>query len=247
MKNTKKIADSIVEALINKLSKESLQSIECIYIPGSYSRGDWLNSSSDLDIHIINSGNTKSKQEDLAKIHGIINEAIDSRIFYSHAPGGVDYGFSEIENIPKTMEEVLKPNPYTYFSTFMFDIKKHCMTIYGTELSKLLPETPDPKMNVKEWIKILIEKNKTYEEGNDRISYNTYKIILGLQILYGINSINKYEILQLYQKNVPSFNKKWFGELIIRNYIGSIYPERPMKKFENKLFIEFIEDINKLL
>jgi predicted nucleotidyltransferase len=247
MENTKEIADSIVEALVNKLSKENLQSIKSIYIPGSYSRGDWLNCSSDLDIHIISSGYIESKQNDLIKIRGIIEKAIDSKIFYSHTPGGVDYGFNGIDNIPKTIEEALKPSPYAYFSTFMFDIKKYCKTIYGTELSKLLPETPDPKMNAKEWIKILIERNKTYEEGSFKILYNTYKIILGLQILYGTNSINKYEILQLYQKNVPLFNRKWFGEIIIRNYIGSIYPEKPLIKLETKLLKEFIDGIKELI
>ena len=247
MENTRKIAEKIVETLENELLRINIPSIKCIYISGSFCRGDWLNSSSDLDIHMIFSENIETKQNDLAKIYEIVENSNDLKTFYSHTPGGIDFGFNDITNVPKTLEEALKPSPYPYFSTLMFDIKKHCKTIYGIELTKLLPETPNPKNNVKEWIKLLIERTKKMEEGNIKIPFNTYKIILGLQILYGENNINKYDILQLYQKNVPSFDNKWFGEVVIRNYIGSIYPERPLINFESKLYTKFMEDVNEML
>jgi predicted nucleotidyltransferase len=247
MENTKKIAEIIVKTLENELPKTDLPSIKCIYVPGSFCRGDWLNNSSDLDIHMIFSENNETRQNDLNKIYGIVEKAKNQKIFYSHAPGGIDYGFVEIRNIPKTLDEALKPNPYPYFSTLMFDIKKYCKTIYGIDLNKLLPETPDPKKNIKEWLLILIERTKKLEADNIKIPFNTYKMIQGLQILYGENNINKYEILQLYEKNVPEFEMKWFGGIVIRNYIGSIYPNRPLASFENELYIRFMDEIGMML
>jgi flavodoxin len=247
MENTKKIAENIVNTLGEQLAKIELSSIASIYVPGSFCRGDWLNNSSDLDIHFVFSENTDMRQNDMDKIYKIIEKAKGRKTLYSHAPGGIDYGFSEMANVPKTLEEALAPNPYPYFSTLMFDIKKYNKTIYGVEINQLLPEAPDPKLNVKEWILILIERTKKLENESIKIPLNAYKIILGLQILYGDNNINKYEILQLYQKNVPEFDMKWFGEMIIRNYIGSIYPERPLTIFENELYIKFMTDIIMLL
>jgi predicted nucleotidyltransferase len=243
MENTKKIAEIIVKTLENELSQINLPSIKCIYVPGSFSRGDWLNNSSDLDIHMIFAETNETRQNDLNIIYEIVEKAKDSKTFYSHTPGGIDYGFNEIINIPKTPEEALKPGPYPYFSTLMFDIKKYCKTIYGIDLYKFLPETPDPKKNIKEWLLILMERTKKLEMGNIKIPFNTYKMILGLQILYGENTINKYEILQLYEKNVPEFEMKWFGGIVIRNYLGSMYPGRPLASFENELYVNFMDDI----
>jgi predicted nucleotidyltransferase len=246
MENTKETSEIIVNALGNNLTKIILPSIISIYIPGSFCRGDWLNNSSDLDIHIIFSKNNETRENDLKRIYESVEEAKGSKILYSHMPGGIDYGFNEIANVPKTLEEALEPSPYPYFSTLMFDIKEHNKTIYGTEINKLLPETPDPRINIKKWIQILIERTRRLENNNIKIPFNIYKMILGLQILYGDKNINKYDILQLYQKNVPGFKMKWFGEMVIRNYIGSIYPERPLLIFENKLYREFMDNIMKL-
>jgi predicted nucleotidyltransferase len=240
MENTKEIAEKIVETLSNELSKIKLSSLKCIYILGSYCRGDWLNNCSDLDIHMIYSEDNNMRQNDLNKIHKIVENINGLKKINSHCPGGIDYGFNEFAYIPKTVEDASKPNPYPYFSALMFDLKKYHKTVYGIELNELLPETPDTKTTTKNWLLVLLERTKVLERGNIKIPFNVYKIILALQLIFGEITINKYKILELYQRNVPEFEMKWFGEMIIRNYIGSIYPERPLIMYEHNMYLDFL-------
>ena len=78
-------------------------------------------------------------------------KSLEGQDFPSHCPGGVEYGFNNIGNIPKTYDEACKPSPYAYFSTLMFDFKTNNITIYGENINDLLPETPDPKVYAREW------------------------------------------------------------------------------------------------
>jgi predicted nucleotidyltransferase len=247
MEHTKEIADTIVNKLQNALAKFSLPSMKCIYISGSYCRGDFLNNSSDLDVNFIFSDNNGTKDNDLKTINNIVEKAKGTKILYSHCPGGIDYGYNEYSYIPKSLIEASKPNPYPYFSTLMFDLKKYHKTIYGEELSKLLPDTPDPKKTVKDWLIVLIDRARKIDKNDIKIQFVMYKIILALQLLFGEISINKYNILHLYEKNVPGFKMKWFGEMVIRNYIGSIYPERPVIMYEYELYANFMNQVIQLV
>jgi hypothetical protein len=247
MESTKEIADNIVDTLKNELMGKNLPSFKCVYISGSYCRGDWLDNCSDLDVGIIYSDNSKSKQNDLDEIHRIIEKAKRGKILYSHTPGGIDYSFSENKHIPKTLAEASRPNPYPYFSTLMFDLKENHKTIYGIGLNDLLPETPNPKKTAKDWLLALIGRMDKLDPGDIKLQYNTYKMVLALQLLFGKETINKYEILKLYQGNVPEYKMKWFGQMAIRNYMGSIFPERPAIIYDHKLYMDFITEVKKLI
>ena len=244
MINTKLLADKVVDTLINRLQNCELLAFKSIYISGSYCRGDWLNSSSDLDIHMINSDNCQEyKDDNLNYIKSIVSETLNGQNFPSHCLGGIEYGFSNISNIPKTYAEACSPSPYAYFSTLMFDFKKNHITIYGDEINDLLPETPNPKANAREWFIMLSERIKNYEIDDYRLPFSVYKTIIAAQLHYGEATVNKYKIIELYQKYVPDFTMKWFGELIIRNYIGSIYPERLPMRFPHSEYMSFIDEL----
>ena len=129
----------------------------------------------------------------------------------------------------------------------MFDLKKYSKTIYGTNICELLPETPNTKIVSREWVKSLINRTRNYEKDNIKIIFNVYKIIIGLQIFWGEITVNKYDILKLYQENVPDFEMKWFGEMIIRNYIGSIYPKKSQTIFDFNKYINFMENVDEIL
>jgi hypothetical protein len=45
----------------------------------------------------------------------------------------------------------------------------------------------------------------------------------------------------------PDFPSKSFGEAIIRNYLGSFYHERPPFSFPYENYIEFFNDVQRLL
>ena len=248
MVNTKSLADKIVDTLINRLKNCKLNAFKSIYISGSYCRGDWLNSSSDLDIHMINiDTGDESKGNDLNCIKSIVSESLNRQDFPSHCPGGIEYGFNSISNIPKTYDEACVPSPYAYFSTLMFDFKKNHITIYGDEINDMLPESPDPKANASKWFLMLSERIKTYEPDDYRLPFSTYKTIIAAQLHYGEIVINKYRMLELYQKYIPDFTMKWFGELVIRNYIGSIYPDRLPVRFPHADYTSFIDELTCLI
>jgi len=50
-------------------------------------------------------------------------------------------------------------------------------------------------------------------------------------------------MLGLYHKYIPDFPMKWFGELVIRNYIGSIYPDRPPVRFPHSKYMVFNDEL----
>jgi hypothetical protein len=244
MINTKLLADKIVDTLIKRLGNCELSAFKSIYVCGSYCRGDWLNSSSDLDIHMINSDNGgEYKEDNLNYIKSIVYESLNGQNFPSHCPSGIEYGFSNISNIPKTLDEALKPSPYAYFSTLMFDFKNNHITVYGDEINDILPETPDPKDNSRAWFLMLSDRIKNFEPDDYRLPFSTYKTIIAAQLYYGEITINKYRMTELYQKYVPDFSTKWFGELVIRNYIGSIYPDRLPIRFPHSEYMAFIDEL----
>jgi len=246
--NTKLLADNIIDTLFNRLKNHELPAFKSIYVCGSYCRGDWLNSNSDLDIHMINNDNADEYQEEnLNHIKSIVSEVLNGDVFYSHCPGGIEYGFNSIANIPKTYDEACKPSPYAYFSTLMFDFKKNHITLYGDEINNLLPETPNPKENAYEWIAMLSDRIKSLEKDDFRLPFSTYKCIIAAQIYFGEETINKYKMLELYHKYVPDFSMKWFGELVIRNYIGSIYPEKIPVRFPHSEYLSFVDELTNIV
>jgi hypothetical protein len=244
MTNTKLLADKVVHALETKLSANELLSFKSIYITGSYCRGDWLNCSSDLDIHmIINNNGIEYKEMDFEYVQSIVVDVLDNHPFPSHCPGGIDYGFSSIDNIPKTTKEACIPSPYAPFSALMFDFRQHNLTVYGENVNELLPEAPDPKTCVKEWFDMLASRIQNTNPDNIKLAFNTLKAITAAQIYFGEKTVNKYKILELYQRYVPYFSTKYFGEMVIRNYIGSIYPNRTPISFQHSEYLSFINDL----
>ncbi|MCL2774246.1 MAG: hypothetical protein FWD71_12975 [Oscillospiraceae bacterium] len=245
--NTKILADSVVEKLSAELKKYNLSYFKSIYVCGSYCRGDWLNSNSDLDIHTICDDNQSDlREENFGLLKSLVDEALRGRDFPAHSES-IEYGFSSLENIPKTYEEALKPSPYAYFSTLMFDLKENHITLYGEEINGLLPQAPNPRENAEDWLLSLINRTENLKRGDFRLYWITYKIILAAQILFGEITINKYKILELYQKHIPEFPAKYFGEIVIRNYLGSVYPERPPVIFDEDEYKNFISELSKLI
>jgi len=192
---------------------------------------------------IINDSGSEYRESNLDYIKSIVTEAIGEEGFLSHCPGGIEYGFSYISDIPKTSAEACSPSPYAYFSTLMYDLKEHHLTIYGDEINTLLPDSPDPKANARDWLLMLVERTKSLSIDDFRLPFNVYKAIIAAQLHHGEVTVNKYKILELYQRCVPEFSMKWFGELVIRNYVGSFYPDRPPMQFSHVDYLRFIHGL----
>jgi hypothetical protein len=171
---------------------------------------------------------------------------VNSNDFPSHCPGGIDYGFNNISNIPKTYDEACKPSPYANFSTLIFDFKANNITIYGDNINDLLPETPNPKAHAREWLNMLAGRIKNSGADDFKLPFSVYKAIIAAQLHYGETTVNKYKTLELYQKYIPDFQMKWFGEMVIRNYIGSVYPDRVPMRFPHSEYLSFIDELSHL-
>lgn len=228
--NTKQIADEIVTGLTDTLSKANLPGTRSVFVSGSYCRGDWLDSSSDLDVAVLLRGEAApaEREQDMDLVRSAIGSIMGSRPFPSQCPGGVDLCVISDDLLPKTREEAGIPSPYPPFSVTMFDLKAHSITLYGEEINSLLPESPSPAECAGDWLCLLSRRLGSLQpdEGR-RAMFLAYKAVTAAQLHFGEPTLHKYRMLELYQANVPAFPEKCFGERVIRNYIGSFYPERP--------------------
>lgn len=227
--NTKQIANEIVSGLSGYLSHADLPAVRSVFASGSYCRGDWLDSSSDLDITVIlRDTQSAAKERDLQQIRSVIASITNGRPFPSQCPYGVDFGIVTEDLIPKTQAEASVPSPFPPFSVTMFDLQAHHIMMYGEPLSSFLPPAPLPAECAADWLKLLCQRlNALKPDDTLRAMFLTYKAITAAQLHFGEPTLHKYRILELYQEHIPQFPEKCFGERVIRNYIGSFYPERP--------------------
>jgi tRNA nucleotidyltransferase (CCA-adding enzyme) len=132
---TKVTADAIVAHLKKRPSEtalEELPAVRSVFLSGSYVRGDWLDSSSDLDINILFHSDTGTEQRastDFGTIRSFVAELGAGAVFSSQWLGGIDWGTHPY--VPTTEKEVSAWTPYPYFSVFLFDFKKHTRIIWG--------------------------------------------------------------------------------------------------------------------
>lgn len=225
--STKHLADSIVSGLEAALRHVSLPSIRSVYIYGSYCRGDWLDCSSDLDVGVITSETDDSAAEqDILWLQDTLDR-LKGDAFPSHCPGGIDFSRSPESALPRTLEEASVPSPYAPFSSTLFDLRAHHISLYGEALDHILPPPPDPARAAGDWLNALDTRAASLEANSPRLMFLAYKAITAAQLYFGQPTLHKYRILELYQSHVPDFEQKTFGERVIRNYLGSFYPERP--------------------
>lgn len=225
--NTRIIANEIVSGLSGYLSHADLPAVRSVFVSGSYCRGDWLDSSSDLDITVILT-TSASRERDLQQIRSVVASMMEGGPFPSQCPDGVDFGIITEDLIPKTQAEASVPAPFPPFSINMFDLKAHHITLYGDDINALLPPSPSPAECAADCLRVLGQRLSALKPDDTlRAMFLTYKAITAAQLHFGEPTLHKYRILELYQKYVPEFPEKCFGERVIRNYIGSFYPERP--------------------
>lgn len=245
---TQKLVEAIVNGIQDALSHADLPAIRSIYLSGSYCRGDWLDCSSDLDIGvIIRDADNSLIKRDVQWLQITLEELRGTEAFPSHCPGGIDFSTSPESALPKTQEEAAVPAPYSLFSTTMFDLYAHHILLYGDELDRVLPPCPDPVEAAGPWLAMLDKRVEAMGPTHPKAMFLAYKAATAAQLHFGEVTLNKYRILELYQKHVPDFEGKEFGERVIRNYLGSFYPERPPMGFSGAECAEFVRKLRKLV
>jgi len=74
-----------------------------------------------------------------------------------------------------------------------------------------------------------------------------FKCLQLAQIVFGERTVDKLRLLPLYNKCVPPFPTKVIGELMIRNYLGSMYPDHPPPYEAVAVYKEFFGELWKVV
>lgn len=230
------------------LSHAKLPAIRTVYLSGSYCRGDWLDCSSDLDVGvIIRDTDPALIERDIQWLQNALKALQGTAAFPSHCPGGIDFSTSPERALPKTREEAAVPAPYSLFSTAMFDLYAHHILLYREELECVLPPCPNPAEAAGPWLAMLHQRMTALGPTHPKTMFLTYKAITAAQLHFGEATLNKYRMLELYQKHVPDFEGKEWGERVIRNYLGSFYPERPPMALSGAACAELVRQLRELV
>lgn len=243
---TKPTANQVVTALSSGLATSStadLPTIRSVYLSGSYVRGDWLESSSDLNVQIL--FRDTASPSDLTRIKSFA-EAAGS--FASQCPGGVDW--STQPNIPTTLEEAHTVGPFLYHSIFLFDLKENLEVLWGEDVKKLLPEPPEPRELSSRVLDQALSRMTTLRDDNEgrrRATWAAYKATLVAQLHFGERTLSKWRILELFLRNVPAFPLKHVGEQVISSYLGASYPERPPAYQEVGYYSTYVKQLRTLI
>jgi len=128
MEGTLGLAEEIVEGLTDRLSRrsgEELGSIFCVYVSGSYVRGDFTDHNSDLDLSVVfNPGFDGLFREDSCyrTIQSEVEGIIGARTFPSHGRdlphGGVDWQPIRWDWLPTPDRGPSVPGHGPYFPPF---------------------------------------------------------------------------------------------------------------------------------
>jgi hypothetical protein len=247
---TRSLAERVVNGLkdeLDLLHPQDLPGIRSIFVTGSYVRGDWLDCSSDLDITLLlrsDAENGLPFQEDFRTIQTMAQRISKEAEFPSQCPGGMDWSIQP--SIPTTREEAYVVGPYLYYSIFLFDLKEHLLPLWGEHVQHVLPSPPNPAELALAAVDMLLARLShlgNAQEDARKAAFAAYKATLIAQLAFGERTLNKYRVLELYNKHVPAFPSKYIGQRIIRDYIGSYFPDKPAKLENASYYTHFVRDL----
>lgn len=227
---TRAIAKEIVDGLREELrgcSPEYLPGVRCLFVSGSFLRGDWLNCNSDLDLAVLFSNGASEQSSGYKRVLAQSNRILAGRDFPSHTPGGIDW--CTLESFPTRPEEVRTISGYFPFHIFLFDFLKYSQILWGEDFRRHMPGPPHPASLARKWLDAILTRLAQLQ-GSDilqqKAAFNAYKAIVITQLVFGEQTLDKTRILNLFQTNVPDFPMKADGEELVRQYLGAVYPER---------------------
>lgn len=231
--DTHRIADHIVFDMSRRLADVGpvqLPTIRSVFIVGSWARGDWLNSLSDLDIKVLYHPHSDhaAKCRDLTQLKDASFGGAPQPEFASRRPGGIHWGTETWIPLQQEHEYEIWGNPY--YSVFYFDFFAHRHHVWGEDFSHLLPDPVDTRSLLGMALQFgseLIDRLPETEEGLHNIAGAAYRSVLMTQLAFGEQTLDKTRLLDLYLRNVPRFPMKPAGEFVIRQYLGAVYPDYP--------------------
>ena len=249
---TRDIAREVVQKLRTELSShspENLSGVRSLFVYGSFMRGDWLDSSSDLDLGVLFSpGSSQANSTGYQTIQDAATRILAGRCFPSHTPGGIDW--CTLPSFPTRDEEVRRISAFPPFNIFMFDFMRYSDILWGEDFRSQMPAPPDPASLALPWFHAILARLD--ELGDSPLSrqkapFNAYKALMLTQLVFGERTRDKTKILHLYMNNVPDFPMKSDGEKLIRQYLGATYPDRPPAFEEPSYYRRLIEQFRDMV
>ncbi len=122
--------------------------------------------------------------------------------------------------------------------------------LWGEDVKKLLPPPPGPTDLAVQAIEFRLSRLRRLADipaNYPRAAFSAYKAMLIAQLVFGERTLDKTKMLDLYLRNVPEFSMKTAGELIIRDYVGAHYPDRPPAYRSVSHYVEYIESVAALV
>ncbi len=230
------LVGEIVEGLIDRLSCRSsadLDSIFSVYVSGSYVRGDFLESNSDLDLSVVfRPGGDRLLREDPSYklVQSEVQGIIGGRSFHSHTPGGVDWEAIRWDWLPTPKRGPSIPGPAPYyapFGIFLFDLHRYLKVCWGEDPRPHLVEPPDPVSMATAWYEHSLERlNPDYQRVENAAS-GAFKSLQVAQIIFGEPTLDKTRLPTLYEDVVPGFPMKEEGARLIHEVVQARYPDHP--------------------
>ena len=250
MYGTRALADEVVQGLRNWLSGVSpseLPGVRSVFLYGSFMRGDWLDSNSDLDIGLVLTDPSSADDPPWRPLHGRCQQLLARRPFPSHMPGGLDW--CTLPGLPRSDADVHQITGFAPLNMFLLEFMACCQVIWGEDFVRDLPEAPEPADLVDAWFSRALARMDDLGDsdlGRQKAPLMAGHSIFVAQLLFGERTINKRQMLDLYARNVPDFPMKPEGEHLIRQWVGAVYPEHPPEFEEPRHYRRMMESLREL-
>lgn len=233
-----------IKTCLDNLGQVQFPSVRSIFLTGSFVRGDWLDSSSDLDVNILYKEGASSAtfEADVTSLKACLRAKGVLATFPSQCPGGIDWSFQPF--VPESSADVAQPTPYAPYGTFYFDLLTHISILWGENFLSALPPVNNTRELVLPTLEQTWERLKSLPDNpvdRQRSAFTTYKAAVMLQLFFGELTLDKFRMLELYQRYVPDFILKERGEHIIQERLSARYPQRPPKFLEPRYYSTFVE------
>ena len=258
--STRELADELVSGLKEQLPQlldEDCRGLWSVCICGSYVRGDFMDSNSDLDFHVVfEPGSRESSEpyesEGFSAVKGLVDHIVAGRKLFGHNPDQFDWLMSSWESLPKRQADIQIPGgrPMTpLLNIFLFDYLENLLVLWGTDPRSVMPDPLPFATLATGWFRgVKTARNRYLNAGNEwRIPFGAFKSIQVAQIVFGERTLDKRRLLELYTDNIPEFRLKEFGCRIIRDKLGQSFPDSPCEFAAWEDYADFEDELAELV
>lgn len=215
-----------VRKLLDLLPAELMDKVVSIFVPASFARGDYNPPYSDFDFCVVRKDDTNIRPLTAIREFQFFDAFLEnSRTVLK------DYVGLKVSDIPQTRQDVFNLAAYDgesyvwpYLWAYAFDLAAHRIHLYGSDLIADMPVI-DPKSLIAHRIQIVdvfgeIERAWEANRSDFLVPRLTTHLMKWAQLFFGKPTINKFQVLQLFMKNVPDFTTKPFAAILWDEYLN---------------------------